>query len=548
MASTSDLLTRCSSVPTACDCIRTCSSIGPGVGSDLQVMERAISADVFVPPDWGGCGFGGTAASCDRMSPAVPPWGGPDQVRAAGVAACAPANRTGVLEMSRATATPYRHFLELPDEVARALTPSEPPHPTGSRSEPMDLIRTQDRAFPAQYTDRRESQVVAESPHCATEFSTPFPILDGEALEHNLQVMARWCAAVGLELQPHVKSTMAPRIFRRQLAAGATGLTVATPAQLRYVVEHGARNVQVAGELVQPHEAQWLATWLAGSGDRSALVWVDSVDSVEVVSRAAAGAGTVVDVLLEVGQHGGRCGIRTEDQRVAVTQAARTAPGVRLMGVCGYEGAVAGRRDEQGLAAIRGFFGRLRQVLDDCVADGSVDADLATVSAGGSMFTDLVAEAFAGQVPRAILRSGCYALHDHGLYRANSSFGPNAAVVAAQRVVLLPALTVWASVVSRPERGLALLDAGRRDLSFDQGMPTPIEVLHRDGSVGTVEGQVRTVHDQHAFLDLAGAQRLDVGDRVRLGISHPCTTMDKWSKLPVVDPQGRLVDVVTTWF
>jgi D-serine deaminase-like pyridoxal phosphate-dependent protein len=412
----------------------------------------------------------------------------------------------------------------------------------------MDLIRTQDRAFPPQYTDRRAAQVVAESPCCAAEFSTPFPVIDAEAVEHNLRVMARWCRLNGLELHPHIKSTMAPQLFLRQLASGATGLTVATPAQLRYAAESGVRSVQLANELVQPREAAWLARWLGLADDRRALVWVDSVESVEVVSAAAVEAGVVVDVLLEVGQLGGRCGVRTEDQRRTVAAATRRATGVRLVGVAGYEGAIAGRRDEAGLSAVRSYFRTLREMLQACVDDGSVEADTATVSAGGSMFTDLVVEAFAGTTPRVILRSGCYLLHDHGLYARNAAFGPDAVLAGAREQFLLPAVTVWASVVSRPEPQLALLDAGRRDVSFDQGLPVPVEVRCRDGRTGPLDGVVRAVNDQHAFVDLADGEDLQVGDRVRLGISHPCTTMDKWSKLPVVDPQGVLVDIVATWF
>lgn len=412
----------------------------------------------------------------------------------------------------------------------------------------MDLIRTQDRAFPSQYTGRRVSQVIAEAPCCPEEFSTPFPVIDAEAVEHNLQLMARWCEENRLELHPHVKSTMAPQLFLRQLSAGATGVSVATPAQLRYAAESGVRSVQLAGQLVQRQEAAWLARWLSRSDLNSALVWVDSVESVDVVSEAAARAGVVVDVLLEVGQLGGRCGIRTEDQRRRVVSATSAAAGVRLVGVAGYEGAIAGRRDQPGLAAVRAYFLTLGNVLEACIEDGSVEHDLATVSAGGSMFTDVVADAFSGRAPRVILRSGCYLLHDHGLYDRNAAFGPRATMPSARSVALLPALTVWTTVVSRPEPGLALLDAGRRDLSFDQGMPIPVEVRRRDGHPGQAGGVVRAVNDQHAFLDLADGQVLDVGDRVRLGISHPCTTMDKWSKLPVVDPRGHLLDVITTWF
>ncbi|WP_244632444.1 hypothetical protein [Microbacterium sp. Se63.02b] len=97
-------------------------------------------------------------------------------------------------------------------------------------------------------------------------------------------------------------------------------------------------------------------------------------------------------------------------------------------------------------------------------------------------------------------------------------------------------------MVSQPEDGLALLDAGRRDVPFDLDLPVP----------QSVEGEVTALNDQHAFLRLADAATTAVGDVVRLGLSHPCTAFDKWRVVAVIDdpdaPDPRVIGAVATCF
>ena len=376
------------------------------------------------------------------------------------------------------------------------------------------------------------------------ELPTPVAVLDDAALEHNLATMAHWCRDHNVELQPHGKTTMAPELFRRQLAAGATGITAATPAQVRVMRAHGVPAVQLANELVQPAEAAWIAGELAAGDGFGFRAWVDSVDGVEILQAAAAPTGAVVDVLLEVGTPGGRTGTRTKADRDAVRAAAGRAPNVRLTGVAGYEGSVAGDRTPSSLAAVRAYLESLRAAGDDVRDDVSGDDGGIVLSAGGSMFYDVVADVLGGG-GRVIVRSGCYVTHDSGMFHRNSPLdGPDAPAR------LRAALTVWGTVVSRPEPDRAFLDVGRRDASFDQGLPIPLAVLPRGATTAQpLDGaEVTALNDQHAFLAVTAGSPIAVGDRVQLGISHPCTTFDKWRRIPLAGPDGVVTDVVETWF
>lgn len=98
---------------------------------------------------------------------------------------------------------------------------------------------------------------------------------------------------------------------------------------------------------------------------------------------------------------------------------------------------------------------------------------------------------------------------------------------------------MWAQVLSRPQDGLAIVGLGRRDVSFDQDMPVPY---------GLTASRVAKLNDQHAYLTVGGDDHVDIGSWIEFGISHPCTTFDKWQMIPVCDEDDRLVDLIRTFF
>jgi D-serine deaminase-like pyridoxal phosphate-dependent protein len=190
---------------------------------------------------------------------------------------------------------------------------------------------------------------------------------------------------------------------------------------------------------------------------------------------------------------------------------------------------------------VAAFCRRLRG-LADVLGEG---ASPRIVTAGGSAYFDVVTRELTadGAVPvQVILRSGAYLTYDHGFYGAVSPAGRGAAGAPALR----PALELWAQVLSRPEPGLALLGAGRRDAGFDMGLPVPLRVLGRDTS--TDGWSITGLNDQHAFLRLDAGTELRPGEVVGLGISHPCTTLDKWRVLVVLNDDDLVIDIVHAFF
>jgi D-serine deaminase-like pyridoxal phosphate-dependent protein len=367
-------------------------------------------------------------------------------------------------------------------------------------------------------------------------FHPPLVVLDAGALEHNLVTMRDWCARHGVRLAPHGKTTMAPQLFARQLDHGAWGITVAHFGQLRVARAFGVRRVLLANQLLDQAGLRWVAAELARDPEFRLLTFADSVRGVELMAAGLRGAVRPVDVLVELGTPGGRTGARDTATAEAVAAAVSTVPELRLAGVAGYEGAIGHDAEPESLAAVDRYLRDLRALADRLDLPGD-----AVVSAGGSAYFDQVAEVLGDLNP--VLRSGAYITHDDGFYRGVSPLGRS-----TEETSFEPALHAWAQVTSHPEPGLALLTLGRRDVSFDQGLPEPHRVRHTDGtSSPATDSRVTALNDQHAFLKLGPDTRADVGDWVDCGLSHPCTVFDKWQLLPVV-ADGTVVDLVRTWF
>ncbi len=377
----------------------------------------------------------------------------------------------------------------------------------------------------------------------------PLPLLTlrRSALVHNLEQMRQYCNAHGVQLAPHGKTTMAPQLFKMQLDAGCWGLTAATAEQLLVYRHFGVGRILFANQLAGRANVELVARELR-AGDWEFMSFVDSTAAVAqlVDGSRATGMTEAFKVFAEVGYPGGRSGVRQLDGLRSIVDAVKASNGrVELVGVAGFEGLKPIDREPDKEAAMHSYLQRIGDAVDVLVGMHALQ-DRFLVSAGGSSAFDHVVEELAhrwGRAATLVLRSGCYLTHDHRMYADSSPLrgGPQA---------LRPALELWSYVHSRPEPEMVLLTFGRRDAPFDYGLPVPIKFA-RAGSMELeplVGCHIKAMNDQHGHMVLPEGLDLRVGDRVVLGISHPCTAFDKWKLVYVVDDQENIVDGILTFF
>lgn len=382
------------------------------------------------------------------------------------------------------------------------------------------------------------------------DVSLPVAVLSSSRVQHNLDWMKSFISTYGLKLAPHGKTTMSPALFHQQLAHGAWGITLATAPQVQAAYHFGVRRMIMANQLVGRANMAIISRLLQNPGF-DFFVIVDSAVNVEQLGQFFARAGQRLNLLLELGVDGGRTGVRNEQSRTAVLDAiARYPQSLALAGVEVYEGVL---KDE---SSIRNFLRRAVRELMTLEAHSLLTAERIILTGAGSAWFDLVAEEWTkldiGRPLDIILRPGCYLTHDVGIYKAaEARIHASNPVARSMQTSLLPALQLWAYVLSIPEPGLAILGLGKRDAAFDAGLPIPAK-HYRPGSEAPVSApadwQLTAMMDQHAFMKIAPDADVQVGDMLTLDISHPCLTFDKWRQLLVVDDNYTVIDAVETFF
>ncbi|MBT2774453.1 amino acid deaminase [Halomonas sp. ISL-60] len=379
--------------------------------------------------------------------------------------------------------------------------------------------------------------------------SLPAAVVHEGPLTHNVEWMQRFAEAHGARLAPHGKTTMTPALFHRQLQAGAWGITLATAPQCRAAFANGVTQLLMANQLVGQANMAIIASLIEQGATFYCVV--DSQENVRQLGRFFAKRGLTLAVLIEVGVTGGRCGCRNKQQILSLAEAIANEPALCLVGLEGYEGVVHGGDPESG---IRAYAQYLVDVAVELEAAGRFAEANPIVTASGSAWYDLIAEAFQGAPLQGrftpVLRPGCYVVHDHGLYREAQS-----AVLGRRPDLqqgLEPALEVFAQVQSLPESGLAIVALGKRDIGHDQ-LPIALRRFREGGdpaqTLSVAGWEVTKIMDQHTFVRLPeDALDVEIGDIIAFGASHPCLTFDKWRQLLLVDDELNVKQHLVTCF
>jgi len=394
----------------------------------------------------------------------------------------------------------------------------------------------------------------------AGDLPLPLAVIRDSALAHNHAWMRDFTASTGVLLAPHGKTTMAPQIFAQQLAAGAWGITVANVQQLGICVRFGVRRVLMANQLLGAAEIGAVIRLVDAHPDLEFHFLIDSQAQLASIENIAASQKMPrnLTALVELGVPGGRTGARTFDEALAVARAVAASKVVSLSGLECYEGLQVTGDSGRDEIVVDDLMRRVQDVALACDRKELFAGPTIILTAGGSAAFDIVARDLPMQLSKpvlTILRSGCYVTHDSGFYnRMLEGVKARSGAAWQARPGLQPALEVWSQVQSCPESGLAILTMGKRDASFDLEMPI-VSKRYRRGADTTPQPapaswKIANMNDQHAYLrfpaDADAAPQ--VGDFIGCGISHPCTTFDKWRALFTVDDDYRVTGAIRTFF
>ena len=330
---------------------------------------------------------------------------------------------------------------------------------------------------------------------------TPAAVVELEKLERNLSRWQEHADRVGLANRPHVKTHKSVEIARRQLALGAVGLTCQKLGEAETMVDGGCTDVLVPYNLVGGSKLERLGALL---GRAAISVTVDDERLLGGLASAARPSGRELGVLVDCDTGLGRTGVGSPEAAVELAAGIERTPSLRFDGFLTYPAP----------ADAPAFLSRAVELA------GRRGLEVGCVSAGGTpgMWD-------SGELRPTVTeyRVGTYAFHDRKTVAAGSA--------SLDEV----ALTVHATVVSRPARDRAVLDAGSKALGAEEAF---------EGSYGLVieapASPIVQLNEEHAYVTLADGDELELGEHVRVVPNHACVAVNLYDELVARSADGSI--------
>ncbi len=356
-----------------------------------------------------------------------------------------------------------------------------------------------------------------KSPTLVDELLTPAVLVDQTRLARNIGAMQAVCDAAGVELRPHIKTHKLVPIARMQLAAGARGLTCAKLGEAEAMLPSGVQSLFIAHGLVDPRQAPRLAALVERTADfRVAVTSEAQLGPLTALARAA---GKKISVMMALDSGLGREGVRSPEAAQRLAGQIARAPQLELRGFYTHEGHFYATAPAEAARQTRELVDRL------CAWRDAIDPGLA-LWPGCSVTAEAIARQSAGRVQA--VRPGAYVFGDLALSTGSKVMSPDAI-----------ALHVLATVVDKPEPGLALIDAGSKTFSSDR-TPDSVFAQVADGR----DLVVKRVNEEHGYVRGADVDALSVGDRLWFTPAHVCTVVNLTDTVVVHESRKALV---ATW-
>ena len=337
------------------------------------------------------------------------------------------------------------------------------------------------------------------------DVDTPALLVDLDVFESNLKRMATDVSALSIDLRPHAKTHKSADIAKAQIASGAVGVCCQKVSEAEALVEAGISDILITNEVVGTRKIDRL---VALSKRAKIVACVDNVANVEALENAAGYLGQTLDLLVEVNVGSSRCGVDPKTA-VALAQRISESPHLRFSGLQAYHGGAqhirefAERREAiaSASAVVSDVVNQLQIAGIQCQRVTGAGTGTWQFEATSGVYTELQAGSY-------IFMDADYARNRHEPIEQPGNFGHS--------------LFVYATVMSTPEPGRVVVDAGLKSMAFDAGMPLVVDDLAT---------QYERPSDEHGNLILSKASMAyELGDKLKLIPGHcdPTVNLHDW--------------------
>ncbi len=355
-----------------------------------------------------------------------------------------------------------------------------------------------------------------------TTIDTPALLVDLDRLEANIDWMAGHARSGGVALRPHFKTHKSADVVRRQLAAGAVGITVAKLDEAEAVVDAGIdTSILLAFQVVA---APKLDRAIRLAARTRLILAIDSEEGARALNTAASAAGTRLEVWIEIDSGLRRCGVLPADAP-ALARAVTGLGALQLTGMFTHAGQSYAARSVGEVEAIAAT--ETRSVVDAAAATRAIGIPIETVSAGATP----TARFLDGASGLTEIRPGTYVFYD------------NLQVALGTATPEQCALSIATTVVSRPTPDRAVVDGGSKTFGLDRGAHSN-SPLTQYGRLLDIEGGLVRLSEEHGVLEIPPDSPIRIGDRIRIVPNHVCSVSNLARRFYGL--RGRVVEQVMT--
>ena len=330
------------------------------------------------------------------------------------------------------------------------------------------------------------------------ELDTPCLVIDMDALDHNMDVIADFYQGRSSKLRGHAKNHKTPAIAHRQIRRGGTvgGVCAAKVSEAEVMVHGGIPSVFITSEIVEPIKIDRLC---ALANQAELMVACDQAANARDLSKAAQARGVELGVVIEIETGLRRCGVREIDAGVVLAKEIDSLPGLRFRGVMSHQVITAmPDREDRAVEANRTIKGVID--LKDAIEGAGISMDI--VSTGETWSYDVAAD-----IPGVTeIQGGSYLMMEtHYSYMTDFHY----------------AGMILTTIISTPRQGVAIGDAGVRAVSSISGMP---EVSGRPGVM------VESMDSDHAVFKIESGASLKAGDQLLLIPAQQDAMVSRWDR------------------
>ena len=337
---------------------------------------------------------------------------------------------------------------------------------------------------------------------------TPALVIDLDIVQRNLEKMQKKADTHSVSLRPHIKTHKIPELAHLQLRMGAVGITVAKVSEAEVMAEAGIKDIFIANQVVGERKLNRLA---ALSQHVDIAIGLDSFSAAEHLSAVCAASGLTMKYLIEINSGLNRCGVLPGKDAVELYQAVHTLPSLQFKGIFTHAGQVYGAGSLAEIREVSRHESKTMLETARALEQAGTPAEVVSVGSTPTM------KVWQGHEGVNEIRPGNYIFHD----AIQMSLG----VATVEEC----ALSIVATVISRPARERAVIDGGSKAFSSDRGAHGK-EMASGFGIVLGKKATLDRLSEEHGIMSLDPDEDLEIGDRVRLIPNHACAVVNLFDR------------------